>query len=222
MSGPGRLVRSVLGLIAPPTCASCGAGVAAEHAHRFCAPCREQIGPLTQPLPELDGVAQLMAAADFEGLLALLVQRFKYSAELPLARPLAELLVETALAYDLDPDCVVPMPLHPARQRERGFDQVHLLAGPLSEALAVPRIQALARPERRRPQVGLPLTERLDNVAGAFAVAGDPSRIEGRTVLLIDDVVTTGATLAEAARALRGAGAASVDALTLGLAPKSG
>jgi ComF family protein len=212
------VVRGVLDLLAQPTCASCGVGVPGDEAGRLCVACRAEIRPLRIPDLGLAGVTQVLCVAPFDGLLQLLIQRFKYGGELPLARPLAELLVEHALSRDLEPDLVVPMPLHPARQRARGFDHGFLLAGPVAEALGAPRVVALERREERLPQVGLPLEERHENVTGVFSpVAGVD--VTGRQILLIDDVVTTGATAQEAARVLRGAGASSVDVLALGRTP---
>lgn len=210
-----------MGLVVPTTCASCGAGVPRERAHRFCEPCRADIPPLDALPPEVDDAALVLCAAEFDGLLRLLIQRFKYGAELPLARPLAELLVETALAHDLEPDLVVPLPMHRSRLQERGFDHVFLLAGPLAEALDVPLVSALERAERRRPQVGLLPDERRENISGAFVVGSSEPSVRGRHVVLVDDVLTTGATAEEATRILRAGGAASVDVLTVAHAVRS-
>ena len=112
-------------------------------------------------------------------------------------------------------DVVVPVPLHPARERERGYNQADLLAKPLAKKLKLPRQSALLMRTRPRPdkQV-LSLDERWASVRGAFATRPG-SQVDNRRVLLVDDVMTTGATLDACARALRDAGAKAVLGLTV-------
>jgi len=108
---------------------------------------------------------------------------------------------------------VVPIPLHPTRYRERGFNQAALLAKPVAHALGIPLIHGLVRQRATRPQVGQPYAERQGNVAGAFAWRQEqplPSAI-----ILVDDVVTTGATLVAACEALHASGVQTVVGLAL-------
>ena len=107
-------------------------------------------------------------------------------------------------------DAVVPVPLHRSRQRARGFNQARALAAHLGPAV----IDALVRTRRTASQADLPAGKRHANVAGAFAVATGTASIEGRVVVLVDDVSTTGATLNACAAPLLAAGAAQVRALT--------
>lgn len=110
---------------------------------------------------------------------------------------------------------IVPVPLHPVRARERGFNQAELLCGPLARRAGVPAaIRCLERVNLNPPQVAMPAELRRANVRGAFAVT-DASAVADRTVLVFDDVWTTGATLLECARVLRRAGAAEVYLLSL-------
>ena len=116
-------------------------------------------------------------------------------------------------------DGIVPVPLHHARARERGFNQSELIARELSSLLAIPCFLALRRVAAGRPQASLPRDRRLASTAGAFsAVEG---RAEGLRLLLVDDVVTTGATLAEASDALVRGGALSVDCFAVAATPAS-
>ena len=110
--------------------------------------------------------------------------------------------------------CIVPVPLHRRRERERGFNQSALLADALATHLGAVGHPALHRTRATPPQAELHRTERLKNVTNAFACP-DPASVRGRSVLLIDDVVTTGATFAACARALRDAGARTVVGLAL-------
>lgn len=195
---------------APPGCAVCGLGLglAAEVLAvkpRRCPRCREKPPPF----------ARARAAYMHGGALADALHRFKYAPAPQLARPLGVLLApaaDGALA-----DVVAPVPLHPRRLRERGFDQAYLLAKAVARRLGLPLEGRLARRVRAtRPQVGLDRLAREANVRGAFW-AGPAAR--GLRVLLVDDVFTTGATAAACAAALKEAGARRVEVLTLCLAP---
>lgn len=111
---------------------------------------------------------------------------------------------------------VVPVPLHPWRRYRRGYNQSELLARELGRLLDVPMMNALTRVRHTTPQVELRKKQRRDNVRGAFALHEDVARCENKgSVLLIDDVCTTGATLGECARVLKSAGFAPIYALTL-------
>lgn len=167
--------------------------------------------------------ARIVAPWRFGGELAVAIRRFKYGSERrgggapELARPLAALL---APALPDDIDVIVPVPLHRRRLAERGFSQSHLLARAARRfaGLAVPLIEALQRTRPTDEQAGLTRAARTANVAGAFSA--NPDDVRRRHVLLIDDVVTTGATVSACARALRRAGAARVTIAALARAER--
>jgi len=164
------------------------------------------------PLPHLRGVAALGRLA---GTLRTSVHRMKYAGEAVLADALgAELGVRIAggLALGWRVDVVVPVPLAPARARERGYDQARRLACAAGRVSGAKFVPALARRRETLSQVGLGREERAANVRGAFASAP----IAGG-VALVDDVLTTGATLVECARTLRRAGATEVRALVVAI-----
>jgi ComF family protein len=106
--------------------------------------------------------------------------------------------------------CAIPIPLHPSRRRERGFNQ----AADLTRHLDLPVANVLRRVRATATQTGLPAAQRHRNVRNAFAVTSAARRLSGATVVLVDDVCTTGATLEACARVLKGAGVAEVRALT--------
>ncbi|MDR7070785.1 ComF family protein [Pseudoxanthomonas japonensis] len=139
-----------------------------------------------------------------------LVPRFKFHRDLAAGRLMAGLMTQ-ALASAPRPDAIVPVPLHSRRLRERGYDQALELARPLASAFGLPlRPDLLQRIRPTTPQSELDASQRQRNVAKAFAV---PPRIAlPAHIALVDDVMTTGATLQAAARALLSAGAARVDA----------
>ncbi len=155
------------------------------------------------------------AADPAEHPLKAVLQRYKYNRDVTLVGPLAELLRDRCPVPLADYDVVMPVPLHLARLRWRGFNQAHLLAKRLVDDARVPVDPwSLQRIRPTRPQVDLTEAERRRNVAGAFHVTR-PEQIRGRKILVMDDVYTTGATVVECSRALIRAGAAYVDVLVL-------
>jgi len=160
---------------------------------------------------------RLRSFGPFDGVLRGLLHLFKYNRVGPLARPLAQLL---GVVLHEDPtlgaaDIVLPVPLHPRRERARGYNQALLLARELARSLELPLDSSLLIRTRDTPsQTGLTPRQRRLNVRGAFAVT-PRSRVKGKRILLIDDVATTGATLDACARALKRAGAARVEAVTV-------
>ena len=161
-----------------------------------------------------------LAALPYAWPWADVIARFKFYAEPGLAAPLARLLhaapgVADALA---DADLVLPLPLSDERLAERGYNTAQWLAHHLAPPPGRLRLDLLLRTRHTAPQHELPRAQRLRNVRGAYAV--EPLRaaaLAGRRVVLVDDVMTTGASLFEAARAVRSAGARHITALTLAL-----
>jgi ComF family protein len=149
----------------------------------------------------------------YEGTLRTLIHLFKYSGMKPLAQPLARHL-EKALSVDERYDAVVPVPLHWRKQWERGFNQSELLARHVAKRRGVPLMLALRRKRPTAVQASLAVAGRRRNVAGAF-LARSGADLAGKRILLIDDVMTTGATAGACATALKRGGAKSVSLLTL-------
>jgi ComF family protein len=157
------------------------------------------------------------SAARYEDALREALHAFKFRGRRALAAPLGDLLaeaVEGRLPHG-DPDLLVPVPLHPRRERERGFNQAALLARRVGRAWGC-RVgdRVLARAVATPSQTELDAPARRANVRGAFRLRR-PELIVGRHVVLVDDILTTGATLSECARCLREGGAARVGALTV-------
>ena len=178
-----------------PACPRCAAPV--EHGGDVCGSC------LQHP-PAFD---RALAALRYAFPADELVQALKYRDQLALAPLFADLL-QHAVASAPRPDLLIPMPLHPDRARERGFNQALEIARPLSRALQLPVDQtSLSRNRNTSPQAMLPLDQRRKNIRGAFACA---DAVAGKHIALIDDVMTSGATLDEAASALKRAGACEV------------
>jgi ComF family protein len=158
---------------------------------------------------------QARSFAWYEGALRDIVVQFKYRGLHPLAKPLASYLAHALDGLDAGPwDLVLPVPLHRRRERHRGFNQAALLAAQIGRLRGIRVAKDCVRVLDTRPQTGLRRAERRKNVKGAFAVP-HPERIRGRRILLVDDVLTTGATADACARALQDAGAKGVWVITL-------
>jgi ComF family protein len=136
-----------------------------------------------------------------------------------LARPLSRLLL-AAVARTTRFDAIVPMPLHWLRRWHRGFNQAELLARGLARPLGIPVVPALVRARATAPQAGLTRAQRRANVSGSFRVRRHAA-VAGAHVLLVDDVMTTGATLSAAASALKRAGARRITAITIARADRT-
>jgi ComF family protein len=146
------------------------------------------------------------------------IQRFKYNGEYQRGYDLAARLSQHAerLLPVERIDTIAPVPLHPRRYRSRGFNQAEIIANQLGDHLGKPVLASLVRVRNTSPQVELSADERVQNLREAFA-ANDAllEHIEGSRVLLVDDVMTTGATIAAAAKALQDAGSGSLYGLTV-------
>jgi ComF family protein len=190
--------------VASPLCPGCGRVFESrDGADRVCGDCQTEPPPFTRA----------RAAALYDGPVARAITGFKFSRQMAFL-PVMQHWLQQPLCLDLvaAADLLAPVPLHPKRIKDRGFNQSLLLARAFPGA-PVER-EALVRTRHTMPQVGLKPKERLDNVKGAFAVT-DPARVQGKSVLLIDDLYTTGATVKECAKVLLKAGARRVEALTV-------
>jgi len=162
------------------------------------------------------GLVQLEWSSAFTGAARASVHALKYDGERRLAEPLGRLMAQRWREVALGGDLVVAVPVHAQRRRERGFDQAELMATVIGEMLALPVVPAVQRASRTIAQHGLGRGARAGNVGRAFVIDERlAARVRGRWPILIDDVVTTGSTLAACAAALYAVGAGAVSALTL-------
>lgn len=211
------LLRAALELLLPSVCAGCGRSVPTGP---LCAACEPKSADALGAAPR--ALSAWCAAISYEGAGAEWVRRFKYPARGlrgldPAAEAVAFGLVRR-LARSVPgaaPDLVVPVPLHPRRVRERGFNQAALLAQELARRAGVASCpDVLVRRLDTAPQAGLSAAARRRNVREAFAVRSK-AKVAGKTVTLVDDVVTTGATALGCGRELLAAGAREVRLLSM-------
>ena len=244
MRTPLRLLAGILDFCIPPHCPLCGARLPLGGGRAVCDPCLAEVERLQPPwCPQCGRPFPSEAAlshspghlcADCRDFLPLfdraralgpmrdelreLVHLLKFKGQTGLGKELGPFL--GGIAREEMPDAVeerarvTHVPLHPLRWRERGYDQAQLLALAVAESLGLQHVEVLARRRDTPVQFRLPAARRRSNVRGAFAVVR-PQAVEGKRLLLIDDVITTGSTVSACAEALKKAGAASVDVLAV-------
>jgi ComF family protein len=213
-------VERLLDALLPPRCPGCRRegsilcdACLAVAGRRLAEPAGVPLG-LRAPLPE--HLVQLEWCGTFTGATRSALHALKYDGERRLARPLGGLLAARWRRAVAGGDLLVPVPIHPAKLRERGFNQASLLAREAGRRLRIEVAEVLTRTEATRAQHALGRTARAENVAAVFSVTPAGTRlVRDRWVVLVDDVVTTGATLSGCARVLRRSGAIAVSGLAV-------
>lgn len=208
------ILKSFLGLIFPSRCIGCEAWLATSHPPLICDVCFGKLHFLSSRVhcPKLKKkyFGEGFSALAYEGWVLQAIHQFKYHRQFHVGRELGELLLQTRVPWE-DYDGVTYVPLHWRRHIWRGFNPSQFLAAWVSKRRGKPLLSLLKRSRRTPPQAKLSQEARLQNVHGAFTVRTKLLK----NILLIDDVLTTGSTVNECARALIGGGAEKVDILTV-------
>lgn len=239
VAGLRRALAACADLIVPPCCVVCRSRIGAHHL--LCASCWKDVHFVQPPLCDVLGIPlpfetgermvsaaavahppaydRARAVAHFSGAMRTLVHQLKYADRHDASTLFGRWLMEAGREVLADAHIIVPVPLSRWRLLLRHFNQAAVLAKELSQQSGVPTDPLILRRIRStRSQVGMTRDQRRRNVAAAFAVPPRRrSRIHGRNVLLVDDVITTGATVDACARTLKRAGAARVDVLALAI-----
>ena len=213
-------IGRLLDLALPAACPGCGA-----EGPPICARCLPRVRarvplPAGTPFGLGEGppepLLQLEWCAPFAGVVRQALHALKYAGERRLSEPLGEAVAARWRVAGAGGTVLVPIPVHEGRRRQRGYDQAALIAEVAARELRLPAVQAVVRRHATEAQYRLDRRHRAANVRDAFAVRPDARRtVAGRWVILVDDVVTTGATLCAAADSLLDAGAAAVSAVTV-------
>jgi len=236
----GQQLSGLADFLFPPACPVCHSNLAAsENASDFCDLCNDEIILLPSGrccccalpfkatlssshlcadcLKQQPEFRSVFAAGLYAGALKLALQRFKYAGAVNLDRPLAKLLL-AQIPENAQYEVVVPVPLHPSRLRHRGYNQSLLLAKILADNLHISLDQAILQRVIDSPrQQGLNALQRAKNLQGAFFGS---CRLDGRNVLLVDDVMTTGATVAACSKVLKKLGAKDINVAVIARAPR--
>jgi competence protein ComFC len=211
----------------PPNCGGCGASGA-----RWCEECARNTTEIIPPVCPICGnpnstdepcqrclvsrpfYTSLRSYTVFGGPIREAIHRFKYQHEVGLGEAFARLMIGSILKLNWSLNIVTSVPLGLVRFKERGYNQATLLARPIALSLRIPfSTQALSRSRETRTQVGLTVSERHQNMAGAFQAKSE--LLQGKTILLVDDVATSGATINACAKAMLDTGAAKVYGFSL-------
>jgi ComF family protein len=226
---------ALLSVVLAPLCAACGASLERPTQGPVCEGCWRSILPLTPPLCDRCGdplptwralsvpreqcprcrrtprfIDRGRAIGAYDGALRSIIHALKYEGRRSLARPLGALIRRRGADLLEGAVCTIPVPLHRSRHRHRGFNQ----AADLARHVGIPVVPALRRMRATPTQTGLPAAQRHRNMRDAFAVTSAAAPLARATVVLVDDVSTTGATLEACARTLKHAGVSEVRALT--------
>lgn len=223
----------LLDVLFPPNCAGCG-----TWGERYCPTCFKETSLISNPICQICGdkllrpeevicvrcrsgefaFTAIRSWAEFVEPLQSAIHKLKYRRDRGLGEVLAEPLVDLIKKVHWQIDLIVPVPLDMVRRKERGYNQAVLLARPLSWRTGTPYSdQALFRDKITKQQVGLSISERAENMAGAFRAID--MWVSEKSILVVDDVITTGSTINACAHALIAAGARQVFGLTLARSP---
>ena len=226
------MLDAILNYIFPVKCVICGSVVPERRYTAACCACWRALASITPPFcpqcgvpaPAIEGPCGrcrtgenifdfARSAVFFNETARELVHHLKYGGRVSLAQPIGRILEKTISEHGFSASVVIPVPLHRKRERERGFNQAQLIA----KALSLPvDTNIVRRCKNTVTQTGLSRSERSRNLAGAFEVFGN---VKGENVLVMDDVLTTGATMNEIAKVLKKAGAHRVEVVTFARVP---
>ena len=205
-----RLLRLFDDAVMPMRCAFCGVRTTQEERH-VCADCADDL-PWIEAPSRLAPFRVALAPLAYEFPVDAALKALKFRRRLWYGPALAQLACRSIDALPGDIDGVLPVPLHWRRQWRRGFNQAREIARPVARQLGVPLIGGVRRVRATRPQSGLSAGERQRNLMGAFVASG---RCRARHALIVDDVITTGATIAQLGRAVLDGGADKVSVLAV-------
>ena len=203
----------------PARCISCGIRPA-DHPFPLCRVCRLSLRTPANPIhTHTENVKMISSCGYYQGALMIYIKRLKFAGDKRMLPILRDIAINTITRTEMTSDLIIPVPMHPFRKRARGYNQSELLSGVLSEATGLSMdLHTLLKIRNTPAQTGLSRADRLKNLSGSFTVVDRPL-IVGKRVLVVDDIVTTGATLDICGGELLRAGASEVHGFTLARTP---
>lgn len=217
-----KLFDGILNFIFPPKCIFCGKIIDGGEPG-ICGGCYPSLEFVkAKDLPhnhsESFSFKQNFSLLFYDDTVSQMIKRFKYDNHPEYAKPIAQLMAKNIDCNVLENiDCIIPVPLHKTRQKQRGFNQAELMSACLSELYNIPVYNnVLKRIKKTAPQYNLSPQQRMGNITGAFAVE-NAEIVKNKTVMLIDDIFTTGSTMDSCSKALLSHGAAAVYGMTLAI-----
>jgi len=219
-----------LRLLFPARCICCDTVLPFDAPREVCGDCEKDIKFLKECVYAYSSgshITRVYSAFDYEGVIRKAIHRLKFgdtphnaSVLVDLSYPLLESSIQSHCKSGSNYDIIIPVPLHPGRKRQRGYNQSELIASRLSHHMKVPMLRGvLVKKVNTPPQSRLKRGERLKNLIGVFCVK-KPDLVSGRKILLVDDIMTTGSTAGQCAKALMDAGARQVDAYMVAIRKK--
>lgn len=207
----------LLALLFPPRCAFCGSLLEQEEAQAgICATCRTQIGLARKNTKTITLVDKVVWALDYEDLVREALHDYKFNGHRDKASAFANIMSGVALNWeDVRFDLVSYVPTNRSNIRKRGFHHTQLLAKEVAGRMELPLQETMCKTRKTKAMFGLEPAERRANILGAIGLTCDPEQLRGKHILLVEDIVTTGATVSECARVLKEAGAETVCVVAL-------
>ncbi|MGB2601828.1 MAG: phosphoribosyltransferase family protein [Candidatus Omnitrophota bacterium] len=217
-----KVARSCVNILFPEQCIACGT-LPAAYPLPVCSRCSDSVIRAAAPaLGSSKNLTKILSCRYYEGAIKKCVKQFKYSGKLKLMdlfQPVVHTFINRTHPFSEQIHGAIPVPVHPSKRRARGYNQSELIATILSQEISVPvQRHTLIKTKNTGPQTALARNKRMRNLDGSFAVV-DRTLVTGRNLVLVDDIVTTGATLETCARELLKAGARCVYGFTLAKTP---
>lgn len=212
-----KLLNWLAELLFPPRCVFCGDLLERDETERgICGKCASQIGLARRNSKAIQLVDRVIWALDYEGLVREALHDYKFNGHRDKAAPFANAMTGVVLNWE-DPvfDLVTYVPTNRTNLRRRGFHHTALLAGEVGRRLELPVTETMVKIRETKAMFGLQPAERRANILGAIGLICDPALLRGKRVLLVEDIITTGATVSECARVLKEAGVTHLSVVAL-------